>query len=75
MTKDHEWASTHGTQKEIDEYLATVARLEPEITPIDLPAAAASISISLRRIADSLERSEKLLEEIASFMKLLDRPQ
>ena len=36
-------------------YLNTVHRLEPDITPIDLPAAAASIAISLKRIADALE--------------------
>lgn len=36
-----------------DEYLATVARMEPDITSVDLPAAAASISISLKRLADA----------------------
>lgn len=42
--------------KRVDAYLNTVGRLEPEITPVDLPAAGASIAISLRRIADSLEQ-------------------
>lgn len=37
-------------------YLNTIARLEPEITPIDMTAAAASIAISLKRIADSLDK-------------------
>lgn len=40
----------------VDAYLDTVARLEPDIVPIDLSAAAASIAISLKRIADSLEK-------------------
>lgn len=42
-----------------DAYLKTVERLEPEITPIDTPAALASIAISLRRIADLLEKEEQ----------------
>lgn len=36
-------------------YLDTLARIEQEITMIDQDAAAASIAISLKRIADSLE--------------------
>ncbi len=40
---------------QIDEYLETVGRMEKDITPVDLPAAAASIAISLKRIADALE--------------------
>jgi hypothetical protein len=39
-------------------YQATIERLEPEIAMIDQGAAAASIAISLKRIADSLERIE-----------------
>lgn len=39
----------------VDAYLHTVDRMEPDITPVDLTAAAASIAISLKRIADSLE--------------------
>lgn len=39
----------------VQAYQNTVARLEPEITPVDLTAAAASIAISLRRIADALQ--------------------
>lgn len=38
-----------------NEYLNTVARLEPEITPIDTAAGWASIAISLKRIADTLD--------------------
>lgn len=44
-----------------DEYLHTVERMEPEITPVDLPAAAASIAISLKRIADALENQNHIL--------------
>jgi hypothetical protein len=35
-------------------YQGTIVRLEPSITPIDTAAALASISISLKRIADAL---------------------
>lgn len=39
----------------VDAYLDTVSRLEPDIAPIDTPAALASIAISLRRIADAMQ--------------------
>ncbi len=39
-----------------DAYLETLARMEPEIACVDTAAAAASVSISLKRIADALER-------------------
>lgn len=38
-----------------DYYQETIGRIEPEIATIDTGAALASISISLRRIADALE--------------------
>lgn len=38
-----------------DPYLDTIARLEPDIAMIDTPAGIASIAISLKRIADSLD--------------------
>ena len=47
-----------GTAKEqesVSAYLDTVRRLEPEIAMVDRDAALASIAISLKRIADSLE--------------------
>lgn len=37
-------------------YLETVARLEPDITPIDAAAFYASAAVSLKRIADALEK-------------------
>lgn len=37
-------------------YLETIKRLEPDITMVDVPAAAASIAISLKRIADNLDK-------------------
>jgi hypothetical protein len=40
--------------KRVDAYLATLARMEPEISMVDRDAALASIAISLRRIADAL---------------------
>lgn len=39
----------------VEAYLDTVERIEPEVTMIDLGYALASISISLKRIADNLE--------------------
>lgn len=69
MTKDHEWRITHGTPREIEDYLAAVARLEPEVatgTVIDLPMAAASIAISLKLIVNALEMINNRLEEIAN---------
>lgn len=44
-----------GEAAKVEGYLATVARLEPEIHPIDASAFYASAAISLRRIADALE--------------------
>jgi len=41
-----------------DVYLETVKRLEPDIAMIDAGAGFASIAISLKRIADVLERRE-----------------
>lgn len=37
-------------------YAETLARMEPDISAVDLTAGAASLSISARRIADALER-------------------
>jgi hypothetical protein len=42
-------------KERVDAYLDTVRRLEPDIAMVDQEAAAASIAISLRRIADSLK--------------------
>lgn len=38
-----------------EEYLKTIERLEPDITPIDASAFYASVAISLKRIADAVE--------------------
>lgn len=46
-------------QERVDNYQATVNRLEPDITHIDRDAALASIAISLRRIADVMESLDK----------------
>lgn len=43
-------------QDRVDGYQGTVQRLEPEIHPIDAAAFYASAAISLKRIADSLEK-------------------
>lgn len=44
-----------GEAERVDAYSATVERFEPDIAPVDAPAALASIAISLKRIADALE--------------------
>lgn len=48
-------SETEQLQRDLNTYSDTVNRLEPDIHPIDVTAAAASIAISLKRIADSLE--------------------
>ena len=45
-----------GEAERANAYLDTIARMEPEIAMVDRDAALASISISLKRIADSLEK-------------------
>lgn len=40
----------------VDAYLDTIKRLEPDISMIDLDAGMASIAISLKRIADALNK-------------------
>lgn len=45
----------------VDAYLNTVGRMEPDITMVDHDAAMPSIAISLRRIADTLERIDATL--------------
>ena len=47
----------------LDAYLNTVQRLEPEITPIDVNGAVASIAISLKRIADVMEWIKATVEK------------
>lgn len=42
-------------QEKVDGYLATIARLEPELHMVDRDASLASIAISLKRIADALD--------------------
>lgn len=39
----------------VQAYLDTVARLEPDISPVDRDGALTSIAISLRRIADAMQ--------------------
>ena len=46
--------------REDDAYLETISRLEPDVSMIDAGAGWASIAISLRRIADTLDRLVKL---------------
>lgn len=48
--------------QETDVYLATVARLEPDIAMIDAGAYYASAAISLKRTADALTRIADMME-------------
>lgn len=43
-----------------DYYHETLARMEPEISAIDASTGYASIAISLKRIADAMEASNRL---------------
>lgn len=43
-----------GEKEQVDAYLNTIDRLEPDIAMIDAGAAYASAAISLKRIADTL---------------------
>lgn len=45
-----------GEKQRVDAYLDTLGRMEPEIAAVDVTAGIASISISLKRIADALDR-------------------
>lgn len=58
----------------VDAYLATIARIEPDIAMIDRDAALASIAISLRRIADALcdlanKYGESVVVAVATAMR------
>jgi len=53
---------------DVDSYLHTVARLEPDIHPIDASASHASQSISLRRIADGLDLLVGIIKILAEAM-------
>jgi len=59
---------------ESDVYLNTLNRMEPDIAAVDLTGAAASIAISLKRIADALENTEITLREALSNIEMNLRP-
>jgi 23S rRNA A2030 N6-methylase RlmJ len=52
-----------GEKEQVDAYLNTISRLEPNIAMIDTGAGVASIAISLKRIADSLSYLENMARE------------
>jgi len=54
-----------------DLYIATVDRIEPDIHPLDLTGAVASIAISLKRIADNLDVIKTVL---ANPRQVVERP-
>lgn len=51
-------------QDRVDAYLAVIARMEPDLTAVDTPAALASIAISLKRIADAVSSHDALHQAI-----------
>ncbi len=59
-------------------YLATLARMEPDIAMVDRDAALASIAISMRRIADKLDVLGsspglfKLVSEVDAMAKAME---
>lgn len=62
----------HVAADAVDGYLATIARLEPDIAAIDHAAAAASVAISLKRIADALEKLMDNLVDIETIIAMGD---
>lgn len=53
----------------VDAYIATVDRLEPDIAPIDAAAFYASAAVSLKRIADVLEKAHNInSDHLANFV-------
>jgi hypothetical protein len=53
----------------VDAYMATIARLEPDIAMIDAGAAYASAAISLKRIADALEALNSKIDYVIDLGK------
>ncbi len=51
-----------GEAERVDAYLDTVSRIEPDIAMLDQGAALASIAISMKRVADTLEDLNKPTE-------------
>lgn len=52
-----------GEKERVDDYLSTIARLEPDISIIDASAFYASAAISLKRIADHLEAKDAAIQQ------------
>lgn len=53
-----------GEKERVEGYLATVARIEPDIHMVDAGALYASAAISLKRIADAAEIIAKAVERM-----------
>jgi hypothetical protein len=60
-----------GEKQRVEAYLDTVKRLEPDIAQIDLDSGIASIAISLKRIADALEKRPAWKLELADALERL----
>lgn len=60
MSDDSLHREAEAAGRRVDGYLGTVDRMEPNIHPVDHDGAMASIAISLRRIADALEKRQPL---------------
>jgi hypothetical protein len=50
-----------GEQERLNAYLKTIERMEPDVAAIDASFAYASVAISLKRIADTLEAANREL--------------
>lgn len=58
-----------------DPYLETVARLEPDIAPVDLVSAMTSIAVSLKRIVDKVCGDKTHLDIVEHLGKVLSENQ
>jgi hypothetical protein len=65
-----------GEAERVDAYLDTVKRIEPDIASLDADASLASIAISLKRIADALDRwiiADRIHDAIYNAVVTADR--
>lgn len=61
-----------GEKERVDNYLAMVERLEPDIHPIDASAYYASAAISAKRMADDTHRAANAIIEYVQFLQAKD---
>ena len=66
---------TSAAKDRVDGYIATINRLEPDISPTDQSAWGTSLAISLNRIADQTELLNKNLEHLNELIIRLTQDQ